>query len=240
MVNDIEDQVSISMILSIISALLIVAQIIVNIINLKKERNVKTVTEQRAQWIQKIRDEFSETIDLFNKSISELIKFEKLTYNQTDKKVYIDANILALREKYTKLKFMLNFENKVDKLLLKKIADLICIIDYSLQYSFCVNFPDYNVKEIFANKDLIVLFMSMYLKAEWERFKKESKKGSTDSKYFDDAYNKLMDKNQGEIEKLEKCCTKINKKEFIDYIKEMNKEQGYADNIYDTLYQYDA
>lgn len=211
----------ITLVFSIVTAFLVIIELIINFFNHRKERNIEAVTEQRAQWIQNLRQVFGETIDLLDLAIDNLIKFERVSLgraNYTNNKVVVST--CELRKKYTQLRLLLNFSNNADKTILNTLSDLICRLDYEFDYCHMINFPDYFVDEYIAAKELAVLYMNIYLKAEWERLKKESKTGATSSKFFDDAYNKLLEKSKTKIEKLSKTAYRLTLEDFIKFLEE--------------------
>lgn len=194
----------VTLIFSIISAVLVCIELIITFFNHRKERTVQVVTEQRSKWIQELRGLFAEVIDYFDYAIDSMIYLEKILVNPNNKNKELNFYIHELRESYVKLRLLLNFENAIDKKLLITIEDLICRIDLNVSHSYIINFGDYNIKEFVAEKELISLYMSMYLKAEWERLKKESKTGKADSKYFEVKYKDLYAANEKFINELSK------------------------------------
>lgn len=112
----------------------------------------------------------------------------------------------------------MNFENEIDKELLATLEDLICRIDLEVIYSYIVGFGDYNIKDFVAEKELLVLYMSMYLKAEWERLKQESKTGEADSKYFETKYHELEDSNRSLIIELKNRAYRVKLADIKQFI----------------------
>lgn len=207
----------ITLVFSIISSILVGIELIITVRNHNKERTVKVVTEQRSNWIQRLREIFVEIVDLLDNSIDSLIKLERQMNNGRSvggKNFYINE----LRTKYVKLRLMLNFENAVDLRLLNTLEDLICRIDLEVTYSYVVGFSDYNVKDFVAEKELVVLYMSMYLKAEWERLKQEGKYGKANPQYFEHQYNELLAKNKETIEKLSNKAFRVSLNKIIKYL----------------------
>lgn len=201
----------VTLIFSIISSILVAVELLLTVFNHQKERTVQTVTEQRSNWIKELRELFVEIVDLINISIDSFITLEREMASPNHKpNGGQNFNVNELRNKYVKLRLLLNFENSIDKELLNTLEDLICRIDLEVIYSYIVMFGDYNIRDFVAEKDLLVLYMNMYLKAEWERLKKESKTGKANSKYFENKYNELKDKNKFHIEKLKNMAFKVN------------------------------
>lgn len=229
---------SITVIFSIITSLLVVVELFLTFSNSRKERNNKSVTEQRAQWIQNLRELFAEIIGLFDQAIDSLIKFER-KYSGT----LIDSvgctPSKELRKKFTSLRLLLNFDNQADKTIIKAISDLICRIDFEFDYCGMIDFPDYYVEDYIAAKELIVLYMSIYLKAEWERLKKESKSGETSSKYFEEKYTELIEKNNAQIEVLSKKAYKLPLQQFVNYLEGFEEFKQTRINAYNCLNLYD-
>ena len=228
----------ITLVFSIITALLVVAELLLNFNNSKKERNNKSVTEQRAQWIQNLRTLFAEIIELLDQAIDSLIKFER-KYNGASIASVGSAPVTELRKKFTSLRLLLNFDNAADKTIIKAIGGLICRIDFEFDYCGIIDFPDYYVAEYIAAKELIVLYMSIYLKSEWERLKKESKSGETSSKYFEDKYKELTDKNKSQIDTLSKKAYRITLQGFIEYLESFEEFKQTRINAYNCLNLYD-
>ncbi len=228
----------ITLVFSIITAILVVAELLLNYINSKKERNNKSVTEQRAQWIQNLRIIFADIIDLFDQAIDSLIKFER-KYNGASISSVGNAPVKELRKKFTALRLLLNFDNAADKTIINAISDLICRIDFEFDYCIIIDFPDYYVEEYIAAKELIVLYMSIYLKSEWERLKKESKSGETSSKYFDEIYNELINKNKSKIDALSKKAYRLSLQEFINYLESFEEFKQINIHAYNCLNLYE-
>lgn len=209
----------ITLVFSVVTAFLVIVEIVINFYNHRKERNIQAVTEQRAQWIQNLRQVFGETIDLLDLAIDNLIRLERGSLgrrNFSDKNIAVST--YELRSKYTQLRLLLNFNNTADITILNTLSDLICRLDYEFDYCHMIDFPDYYVNEYTAAKELAVLYMNIYLKAEWERLKKESKTGSTSSKYFDDTYKRIIENNKAKIEKLSKIAYRLTLEDFVKYL----------------------
>lgn len=209
----------VTLVFSIISAVLVCVDLSITFFNHRKERTVQTVTEQRANWIQEVRNLFSEIVDYFNRSIDSLITLERKMASpnhrpNSGQEFYIDE----LRNRYVKLRLLLNFENEIDKKLLNVYEDLICRIDLEVIYSYLVGFGDYKINDFVAEKELLVLYMSMYLKSEWERLKNESKTGKADSQYFIKKYDELYRKNKTLIDELSKRAFRVELSEIKNFI----------------------
>jgi hypothetical protein len=209
----------VTLVFSIISAVCVVVELIITVNNHRKERTVQTVTEQRSSWIQSLRSLFVEIVDLLDHSIDSLITLEREmaspNHRPNDGQEFC---VNELRNRYVKLRLLLNFENEIDKELLATLEDLICRIDLEVIYSYIVGFDDYNIKDFVAEKELLVLYMSMYLKAEWERLKQESKTGEADSKYFETKYHELEDSNRSLIIELKNRAYRVKLADIKQFI----------------------
>ena len=231
----------VTLVFSIISAVLVSVELIVTFFNHRKERTVQAVTEQRANWMQEVRNLFSEIIDCFDSSIDSLITLEKqmlFSGHASDSKrdYYIDE----LRKHYVKLKLYLNFEHDADKELLNIIEDLICRIDLNVAYAHVINFGDYHISDFVAEKELLSLYMSIYLKAEWERLKKETKTGKADSKYFDIKHKELLSNNKVFVEELKSKAFRAKLKTIKESIESDPQYRGTHIATYNCLNILDA
>lgn len=228
----------ITLVFSIITAVLVVVELILNFNNHKKERNNKSVTEQRAQWIQNLRVRFANIIELFDQAIDSLIKFERKCNGAFIESVG-SAPVKGLRKEFTSLRLLLNFDNEADKTIVNAISDLICRIDFEFDYCSIIEFPDYYVEEYIAAKELIVLYMSIYLKSEWERLKRESKSGETSSKYFEKKYEELIEKHKSQIDILSKRAYRLSLQQFIKHLENFEEFKQTRINAYNCLNLYE-
>jgi len=225
----------VTLVFSIVTAILVVVQLIINFGVQRKARNIKAVTEQRSAWIQKVRELFGDVIELFDNAIDALISNES-NYNNRNRDASVCAMPTAnLRKKFNQLRLMLNFEDEIDKTLLLSIEDLICRAELETMYTWMMQFPDYDVNDFIASKELVVLRMSIYLKSEWERLKKETRKGETSSKYFKAKHKELETTNKELIDKLSQKAYRIKISDIQETINDDSqiKRQG---GIYNPLH----
>lgn len=71
------------------------------------------------------------------------------------------------------------------------------------------------------------------------KIKKESKSGETSSKYFEDKYKELTDKNKSQIDTLSKKAYRITLQVFIEYLEGFEEFKQTRVNAYNCLNLYD-
>lgn len=225
----------VTLVFSILSTLLAGIELLIAFFNHRKERTVQVVTEQRSKWIQELRNLFAEVIDHLDYSIDSMIHLAKQLVHPSLQSPQPNFYIYELRKNYVKLRLLLNFENEIDKELLNTIEDLICRIDINVSYSYIINYGDYNIEEFVAEKELISLYMSMYLKAEWERLKKESKTGKANSSYFEVKHKELIEKNKVLIKDLSEKAFRIELEKLKEFIESDPQFRGKDITTYNCL-----
>lgn len=183
-----------------------------NIILKQRTNKINIITQNRAKWMQQLRELISEYSSYINYIQSILIHsnkdfiktnrndFTKIIHNFTSKiKLHLniigkpDIEIMEIIEK-TNLSISIFFDlysnSKKDNIELFEFLfnDTVLEREQKLFIIF-----DYFIKIINSSSDFIELLIGIYLKAEWERVKYESDLKNIKEKKFEEFYNEAKE-----------------------------------------------
>ncbi|WP_084245214.1 hypothetical protein [Planomicrobium okeanokoites] len=132
-----------------------------------KQRFIGTISVQRVEWINNIRNAFADFnrgaflySNLIKKSFHESYEMDTEEINLFPELVY-NMNLIEL---------YLNPSEKVSK-------RLIDILDKAVKYMSKPRKEDYNILRVSEMREQILYLQQVILKAEWKRLKKETEKG---------------------------------------------------------------
>lgn len=195
----------------------------------KSQRVIEIITTNRVKWIQEVKELFSEyflytqyydTKKLPEDNFENLNKLNEITNKiklQLNLKGPKDRKIINLISELNLAYAKLNFINPDNTYIRDKITREISL-EYvnrfmdNLDYENC---EESRLKEAVASdvksalriimnqKDLIEIYVKIYLKCEWERVKLEARKGINTKYDFEKKYTKIEEYMKTEIEEIE-------------------------------------
>lgn len=163
----------------------------------RSQRNIETITKNRIEWMQTLKEYISEYVAIVENYIicDQVSDFVKR---------FMKISIIA-----TKINLHLNFIGIKDKEILDKI-NLINGLILKIYKFDTVSDKRECLKEICLNEiKLLIIYIQIYLKTEWERVKFESENGNANKFNFNEEFDKYKAKKSQDIKKIENNNKKI-------------------------------